>query len=129
MSYKKDPEFRSFYFVDNSIEISNKCCLMTCGCLLRPHREIRELSWSNFSDDLKYIHLSRIRNKSVRNRIVPVPSYIRDILKKRESDHNIFSNKPQPYNDEYFKTLWSRFKAQSTLLEQVHCTHLGTQEQ
>ena len=49
---------------------------------------------------------------------MPVPSYIRDILIKRESDHNIFSNKPQPYNDDYFKTLWSRFKTQSSLLEQ-----------
>ena len=49
------------------------CCLMTYGCLLRPHREIRELTWSDFSDDLKYIHLSGNRNKSGRNRIVPVP--------------------------------------------------------
>ena len=60
------------------------CCLMTYGCLLRPHREIRELTWSDFSDDLKYIHLSGNRNKSGRNRIVPVPSYIRDILVKGE---------------------------------------------
>ena len=34
------------------------CCLMTYGCLLRPHREIRELTWGDFSDDLKYINLS-----------------------------------------------------------------------
>ena len=67
------------------------CCLMTYGCLLRPHREIRELTWSDFSDDLKYIHLSGNRNKSGRNRIVPVPSYIRDILVKGEPHHNIFS--------------------------------------
>ena len=32
------------------------CCLMTYGCLLRPHREIRELTWSDFSDDLTYIY-------------------------------------------------------------------------
>ena len=70
------------------------CCLMTYGCLLRPHREIRELTWSDFSDDLKYIHLSGNRNKSGRNRIVPVPSYVRDILVKGERHHNIFSNKP-----------------------------------
>ena len=25
---------------------------MTYGCLLRPHREIRELIWNDFSDDL-----------------------------------------------------------------------------
>ena len=32
--------------------------------------------------------------------------------------HNIFSGKPQPLNQDYFKTLWSRFKRQSTILEQ-----------
>ena len=94
------------------------CCLMTYGCLLRPHREIRELTWSDFSDDLKYIHLSGNRNKSGRNRIVPVPSYIRELLVKGEPHHNIFSNKPQPLNQDYFKTLWSRFKRQSNILEQ-----------
>ena len=94
------------------------CCLMTYGCLLRPHREIRELTWSDFSDDLKYIHLSGNRNKSGRNRIVPVPSYIRKILVKGEPHHNIFSGKPQPLNQDYFKTLWSRFKRQSNTLEQ-----------
>jgi len=94
------------------------CCLMTYGCLLRPHREIRELTWSDFSDNLKYIHLSGSRNKSGRNRIVPVPSYIRDILVKGEPHHNIFSSKPQPLNQDYFKTLWSRFKGQSNILEQ-----------
>jgi integrase len=94
------------------------CCLMTYGCLLRPHREIRELTWSDFSDDLKYIHLSGNRNKSGRNRIVPVPSYVRGILVKGERHHNIFSNKPIPLNQDYFKTLWSRFKRQSKTLEQ-----------
>ncbi|MDB9993824.1 site-specific integrase [Flavobacteriaceae bacterium] len=94
------------------------CCLMTYGCLLRPHREIRELKWSDFSDDLSHIHLSGYRNKSGKNRIVPIPSYIRDILVKREPNHNIFSNQPQPLNKDYFKTLWSRFKRQSNTLEQ-----------
>jgi integrase len=94
------------------------CCLMTYGCLLRPHREIRELTWSDFSEDLRYIHLSGNRNKSGRNRIVPVPSYIRDILVKGESNHNIFSGSNKPLNQDYFKTLWSRFKRQSDMLEQ-----------
>ena len=93
------------------------CCLLTYGCLLRPHREIRELTWCDFSDDLKYIHLSGNRNKSGRNRIVPVPTYVREILVKGEPHHNIFSGKPQPLNQDYFKTLWSRFKKQSNLLE------------
>jgi integrase len=94
------------------------CCLMTYGCLLRPHREIRELTWSDFSEDLRYIHLSGNRNKSGRNRIVPVPAYVRYILVKAESNHNIFSGSNKPLNQDYFKTLWSRFKRQSDILEQ-----------
>ena len=94
------------------------CCLMTYGCLLRPHREVRELTWNDFSEDLSYIHLSGNRNKSGRNRIVPVPIYIRDILVKGEPHHNIFSGKYKPLNQDYFKTLWSRFKRQSSTLEQ-----------
>jgi len=100
------------------------------GCLLRPHREIRELTWSDFSEDLSYIRLSGNRNKSGRLRIVPVPIYVRELLVQGEPHHNIFSNKPQPYNEEYFKTLWSRFKKQSKTLEgkDKHCTLLGTLE-
>jgi integrase len=81
------------------------CFLMTYGCLLRPHREIGELTWPDFSDDLTYIHLSGHRNKSGRSRIAPAPTYIRDILVKRERHDNFFSNKPQPLNQDYFKTL------------------------
>ena len=95
------------------------CCLMTYGCLLRPHREIRELTWSDFSEDLRYIHLSGNRNKSGRNRIVPVPKYVRAILVKGESKHNIFSGSNKPLNQDYFKTLWSRFKRQSDILEHL----------
>ena len=70
------------------------------------------------------------RNKSGRNRIVPVPSYVRDTLVKGEPHHNIFSGKPQPLNQDYFKTLWSRFKRQSNadLNKDKHCTLLDTQE-
>jgi integrase len=94
------------------------CCIMTYGCLLRPHREIRELKWSDFSDDLGYIHLSGNRNKSGKNRIVPVPIYIRQLLVKGQPQHNIFTGTTRPLNEDYFKTLWSRFKKVSKLLEQ-----------
>ena len=94
------------------------CCLMTYGCLLRPHREIRELKWSDFSDDLGYIHLSGNRNKSGKNRIVPVPIYIRELLVKGQPQHNIFTHTTRPLNEDYFKTLWGRFKRVSKLLEQ-----------
>ena len=94
------------------------CCLFTYGCLLRPHREIRELCWGDFSSDLSQIHLSGHRNKSGRNRIVPVPAYIREKLIKGEDSRNIFSGEKKPYNIDYFKSLWSKYKAQSKLLEE-----------
>ena len=93
------------------------CCLLTYGCLLRPHREIRELTWGDFTSNLSYIKLSGGRNKSGRNRIVPVPSYIKEILVKGESSNNIFTNSIKPPNPYYFKTLWSRFKRVSKLIE------------
>lgn len=93
------------------------CCLLTYGCLLRPHREIRELKWSDFSSDLSQISLSGSRNKSGRNRIVPVPKFVVENLDKKEIYHNIFSNHRSPYNPYYFKTLWTKYKKQSKLLE------------
>ena len=93
------------------------CCLMTYGCLLRPHREVRELTWGDFSEDLKYINLSGHRNKSGKNRIVPVPSYIKNQLFKKSRNLNIFTAKPQPYSEDYFKGLWTKFKKQSKTLE------------
>ena len=50
---------------DNNLNI---CCLLTYGCLLRPHQEIRLLKWGDFNDDLSHIRLSGGRVKSKRNR-------------------------------------------------------------
>ena len=86
------------------------CCLLTYGCLLRPHQEIRLLKWEDFSDDLSHINLGGNKVKSKRNRIVPVPSYIKEILVKGSPDHNMFSEASQPYNKGYFSLLWRRFK-------------------
>ncbi len=94
------------------------CCILTYGCLLRPHREVRELTWSDFSQDLSIIKLSGSRNKSGRNRIVPVPQYVQELLVKGEPNCNIFSGTTKPLNPDYFKTLWGRFKKVSKLLEQ-----------
>ena len=93
------------------------CCLLTYGCLLRPHREVRELKWADFTEDLSFIRLSGDRNKSGRNRIVPVPYYVKEVLKKTEDHLNIFSGKDNPFDPDYFKGLWSRFKRRSKLLE------------
>ena len=94
------------------------CALLTYGCLLRPHREILNLKWSDFSEDLSYISLAGNKNKSKRNRVVPVPIYIRENLKKQELNHNIFSNTNKAYNSDYFKCLWRRFKRAFPSVEQ-----------
>ena len=86
------------------------CCLLTYGCLLRPHREIRLLKWKDFSDDLSTISIAGDRVKSKKNRIVPVPKYVREILHKTDLENNIFTGTPKPFNKDYFKTVFSRFK-------------------
>lgn len=86
------------------------CCILTYGCLLRPHQEVRLLKWKDFSDDLTSISLSGDRNKSQRNRIVPIPQYIRKILIKGDDNVNIFSGSQTPFNESYFKNIWRRFK-------------------
>lgn len=93
------------------------CCLLTYGCLLRPHQEIRKLTWGDFSEDLSFISLSGSRNKSGRNRIVPIPEYVREHLSGGESTCNIFSSHEEPFNETYFKGLWGKFKKQSLLLQ------------
>ena len=86
------------------------CCLFTYGCLLRPHREVRLLKWRDFNKELTYVSVDGSRVKSKRNRIMPIPEFIRKELVVGDSDDNIFSGRPIEFNDDYFKTLWSRFK-------------------
>ena len=86
------------------------CCILTYSCLLRPHQEIRRLKWRDFSEDLSLIRLSGDKVKSKRNRLVPVPQIVRLYLKKTEDNNNIFTNALEPYNSDYFKTLFKRFK-------------------
>ena len=97
------------------------CCLMTFGMLLRPHREIRCLKFSDFNNDYTMVSLSGNRVKSKQNRVVPVPEYIRELLLQRVAaseciDGNIFTLSSHAFNDDYFKTLWGRYKSQTALL-------------
>ena len=97
------------------------CCLMTYTMLLRPHREVRCLSFGDFDKDFTQVSLSGAKVKSKRNRVLPVPAVVRDEVLKRFSGNrkdNVFTLKEAPYNRDYFKTLWSRYKKQSHLLEQ-----------
>ena len=93
------------------------CCLLTYGCLLRPHQEIRQLKWGDFNEDLTFISLPGKRNKSGRNRIVPVSPFISKHLQAGERENNIFTGTRTPHNRYYFSTLWSRYKEQSNLIE------------
>ena len=97
------------------------CCLMTYTMLLRPHREVRCLSFGDFNTDFTQISLSGAKVKSKRNRVLPVPEVVRAELLMRFSGNrkdNVFTLKEAPYNRDYFKTMWSRYKKQSHLLEQ-----------
>ena len=94
------------------------CCSLTYGCLLRPHREIRLLKWKDFSDDLIYISIDGARVKSKRNRVVPVPEFIRRELIFKEKEFNVFSNSPIAFNTHYFCKLWENFKKRSQLLKE-----------
>ena len=86
------------------------CCLLTYCCLLRPHQEIRRLKWGDFNADLSLIRLSGDKVKSKRNRLVPVPQIVRSYLSKSNYNYNIFTGDEKPYNSDYFKTLFRRFK-------------------
>ncbi len=94
------------------------CCLLAYGCLLRPHREIRNLKWGDFNDDCTFISLSGSKNKGKKNRIVPIPKFVQQYLAKGVDEHNIFTNSLQVYNEYYFKTLWGRFKKESELIKE-----------
>lgn len=88
------------------------CCLISYGCLLRPHQEIRKLTKNHFKNDYTEIHLSAKENKSGRPRIVYVPDYVRTLIllnvAKLDENSNIFSKKTTPFNEAYFSTAWKR---------------------
>lgn len=54
------------------------CCLISYGCFLRSHIEVRNLKGSHFKADFTEIHLSGNENKSGRVRIVAIPDYVRE---------------------------------------------------
>ena len=60
---------------------------------------------------------SRVKNK--RNRIVPVPSYVRKELIGGDLHLNIFTNKEHPFNDSYFSNVWRRFKRKYSVEEGI----------
>ena len=51
---------------------------------------------------------------------MPVPDYVQVFIQARvdsaAANTNIFSGKEEPFNADYFKSLWTRYKAQSNLI-------------
>jgi integrase len=88
------------------------CCLITYGCFLRPHREVRNLSINHIKKDFSEIHLSGDENKGQKVRVVFIPKYVQDEIINRVKDqnpnNNIFSLSPTPFNEAYFNTAWTR---------------------
>jgi integrase len=97
-------------------------CILTYGCLLRPHQEIRLLTWGDVDFNRRIISLSGKRNKSGRNRVVPMTQFVFDALQSfevnKDPDHNILSSSPKPYNRDYISLLWSRYRLQSHCLDE-----------
>ena len=89
------------------------CCLLTYGCLLRPHKEIRLLQWGNFSEDMSLISLSGKRNKSGRNRIVPVHPHIASHLQRGEARTTSLRKDLNHSIRRIFKSIWTRYKRSS----------------
>jgi integrase len=91
-----------------------RCCLMTYGCLLRPHEEIRLLTKKHFKNGNTEIHLAGNENKGGRVRVAFVPDYVREeiepVLAQLKRDDNIFSLTKEPFNNTYFAKQWSREK-------------------
>lgn len=97
------------------------CCLISYGCLLRPHHEIRFLKKKHFNQDYTQISLSGFENKSARVRVVGVSEYVRKELIERldkisNPNANIFSLTVEPYNEYYFSQNWTR--ARTNLISQ-----------
>ena len=98
------------------------CALMTYGLLLRPHREVLSLRRGDFNDDFTILSLDGSRVKSKRNRILPIPEYIKQELMKRfvecDSDVNLFSRSRRVYHRDYFKNRWADYKKESNILQE-----------
>lgn len=88
------------------------CCLITFGCFLRPHKEVRKLTAGHFKKNISEIHLSGSENKGRKVRVVYVPDYVKQelehLLPSLKSTDNIFSKDLRPYNEAYFNTAWTR---------------------
>lgn len=111
-TYSKNQIREVLHYLKSNHENLYICCLISYGCLLRPHIEIRNLTGQHFKNDCSEIHLSGAENKSGRIRVVCIPTYVREVIydrvSKLQTNENLFSLTNEPFNEYYFKTTWSR---------------------
>jgi len=114
LAYEKEQLEPVFTFLKANHTNLYRCCLMTYGCLLRPHEEIRLLTKKHFRKDNTEIHLDGSENKGGKIRIVYVPDYVREelepVLQELKREDNIFSGISEPFNQTYFGKQWNREK-------------------
>lgn len=80
------------------------------------HREIRLLRRRHFDETLGQFCLDGSENKGGKIRSLPVPEYVHAELLRRQvdellPDEYIFTRSPEPFNEAYFNTMWTRAKA------------------
>lgn len=116
----RNPEelLNDIYDFDKRLHLT---CILTYGCLLRPHQEIRLLTWRDVDFSRRIISLSGKRNKSGKNRVVPMTQFVYDALynfsEEKNPDHNILSSNERNYNRDFISLLWSRYRKQSLCLD------------
>ncbi|QPH37910.1 site-specific integrase [Pedobacter endophyticus] len=113
--YSKDQLNTVLEFLETTYPNLHLCCILTYGCLLRPHHEIRLLKIKHFVKDFSQIQLSGSENKSKRIRTVYIPLYIKVLLEKRldgisDKELNIFTLTKEPYSVGYFNLMWGKAK-------------------
>lgn len=88
------------------------CCLISYGCFLRPHQEVRNLRGYHFKNNFNEIHLSGDENKGGRVRVVFVPDYVKKeiepLIPLLKPNINLFTLTEEPFNEAYFNTAWTR---------------------
>ncbi|GAA4924653.1 tyrosine-type recombinase/integrase [Mucilaginibacter defluvii] len=114
LAYEKEQLKPILNFVKANHDNLYLCCLLTYGCFLRPHEEIRLLTKKHFKAGNTEIHLAGDENKGGKVRVVYVPDYVRQelepVLDGIKRDDNIFSLCKTPFNEAYFSKQWSRQK-------------------
>ncbi len=126
--YEKEQLKAVLGFLEKDYPNLHFCCILTYGCFLRPHQEIRLLKKKHVNDEITKIVLSASENKSRRVRTSIIPGFVQEVLKKRleemtNPEINLLSEKIFPYNESYINTQWSRAKKRMIdlgLLEKGH---------